>query len=219
MDRLKPTYSYLMDQQSLFKLYSLYPEAQKVSQLLAVSCRGTAAQAVLYQRYRGTPMQRLCAPARIGRCGLGKQKEGDGKTPTGLFALGPAFGTLPDPGARLPYTQLTTAHYWVDDPQHEAYNRFTTLEQGETPSWRSAEHLCDYPDAYAYAVVIGYNPQCTPGLGSALFLHCGTGKATQGCVAMPQAAVRRLVQLLRPGARIVLFDPQTLTQTRRTVFV
>lgn len=208
-----------MNQQSLFKLYSLYPDARKAPQLLVIACRGTAAQAVLYQRYHDTPMQRLCAPARIGRCGLGKRKEGDGKTPAGLFSLGPAFGLLPDPGARMPYTQLTPAHYWVDDPQHASYNRLVTLEQGETPSWRSAEHLCDFPDAYAYVLCLGYNPECTPGLGSALFLHCSTGRATQGCVALPEAAVRRLLLLLRPGARIVLFDSQSLTQARRTMFV
>lgn len=208
-----------MNQQSLSKLYSLYPDAQKAPQLLALACHGTAAQAVLYQRYRDTPMQRLCAPARIGRRGLGKREEGDGKTPAGLFPLGPAFGLRPDPGARLPYTQLTPAHYWVDDPQHESYNRLVTLDEGKEPSWRSAEHLCDHPDAYAYALSIGYNAQCVPGLGSALFLHCFTGQATQGCVALPEAAVRRLLQLLRPGARIVLFDPQTLSQSRRTVFV
>lgn len=41
--------------------------------------------------------------------------------------------------------------------------------------WSSAEHLISYPTAYRYAIALNYNTACTPGAGSAIFLHCSTG--------------------------------------------
>jgi L,D-peptidoglycan transpeptidase YkuD (ErfK/YbiS/YcfS/YnhG family) len=55
--------------------------------------------------------------------------------------------------------------------------------------------------AYDYAAVITYNAARTPGLGSAIFLHVGTGTATAGCVSLPIGRLRTILRWLRPGAR------------------
>jgi L,D-peptidoglycan transpeptidase YkuD (ErfK/YbiS/YcfS/YnhG family) len=54
--------------------------------------------------------------------------------------------------------------------------------------------------AYDYAAVIGYNTARTPGRGSAILLHVGTGSATAGCVSLPKAELRRVLRWLRTAA-------------------
>jgi L,D-peptidoglycan transpeptidase YkuD (ErfK/YbiS/YcfS/YnhG family) len=54
--------------------------------------------------------------------------------------------------------------------------------------------------AYDYAAVIAYNLARVPGLGSAVFLHVGTGGPTGGCVSLPRAELIRVLRWLRPRA-------------------
>jgi len=53
--------------------------------------------------------------------------------------------------------------------------------------------------AYDYAAVIAYNTARRPGLGSAIFLHAGTGTATAGCVSLPASGLIRVLRWLRPA--------------------
>jgi L,D-peptidoglycan transpeptidase YkuD (ErfK/YbiS/YcfS/YnhG family) len=53
--------------------------------------------------------------------------------------------------------------------------------------------------AYDYAAVIAYNTARTPYLGSAIFLHVGTGGSTAGCVSLPRAELIRVLRWLRPA--------------------
>ena len=39
----------------------------------------------------------------------------------------------------------------------------------------------------------------TPGLGSAIFLHAGTGPATAGCVSLPVSELVRVLRWLNPA--------------------
>ena len=53
------------------------------------------------------------ARARMGRNGIGKTKEGDGKTPSGTYNLTQPFGILDDPGTQLEgYVKVTENHWW-----------------------------------------------------------------------------------------------------------
>ena len=52
---------------------------------------------------------------------------------------------------------------------------------------------------YRYAAVIAYNTARTPGLGSAIFLHVGTGSSTAGCVSLPQRRLLAVLKWLKPG--------------------
>ena len=121
----------------------------------------------------------------VGRNGVSeKSREGDLCTPQGLYPLGFAFGTEPVEGLHLEYRVVNADCYWVDDPASAYYNQWV---ESDTVQWDSAEHLIDYPQAYHYAVVIGYNmAPVVPYAGSAIFLHCQTGDATAGCVAIPE---------------------------------
>ena len=145
--------------------------------------------------------------ANVGRNGVTSDKaEGDGKTPTGYYALGFAFGNSSQPDTAWPYRNVTADSYWVDDPASASYN--TWVEDTGTRDWDSAEHLSDFPDAYSYALVIEYNMYpIVPGRGSAIFLHCGD-HPTSGCVTVRTAAMLTILKWLDAGssAHILIAD-------------
>jgi len=51
---------------------------------------------------------------------------------------------------------------------------------------------------YDYGAVIAYNRARTPGLGSAVFLHVGTGGPTAGRVSLPAAGLLQVLRWLDP---------------------
>lgn len=144
----------------------------------------------------------------IGKNGItDKKEEGDLKTPSGLFSLPFAFGIKDDPGCTIEYRQISEDSYWIDDSASAYYNQW--VEGTENQDWSSAEHLISYPNAYAYAVAIGYNVNpIVPGLGSAIFLHCGN-KATAGCVSVSEETMLWIFRWLKPEA-----TPQILIAQR-----
>ena len=145
----------------------------------------------------------MSVPCRIGRNGLYKTREGDGKTPCGTFPLGMAFGIEENPGTELEYIQLNENHYWVDDPASAYYNQF--VDTGYvSPDWNSAEHLISESPAYDYAIDTGYNFDCTPGIGSAIFIHCSTGSPTNGCISISKEDMITLLQNVPANTTVVI---------------
>jgi L,D-peptidoglycan transpeptidase YkuD (ErfK/YbiS/YcfS/YnhG family) len=136
----------------------------------------------------------------VGKNGVTKKKrEGDMKTPAGVYGLSFAFGTE-KPGTALPFRPITDESYWVDDPESEYYN---TWQEGKK-DWKSAEKLSEYPKYYHYAVAVAYNEACTPGLGSAIFLHCKAKAYTSGCIAVPEARLLQMLKRLDPSKKPVI---------------
>ena len=109
--------------------------------------------------------------AIIGKNGLGKTKEGDGKTPVGVFLFVEAFGILENPGTKMAYTQVDESHYWVDDGASNYYNAFVSTDE-VVKDWESAEHIVEYGQSYHYVLATSYNDEKIAGRGSAVFLHC-----------------------------------------------
>lgn len=122
----------------------------------------------------------------VGKNGVSSEsREGDYRTPKGFFPLGFAFGTEDLDTLNIEYRKINSRCYFVDDPESEYYNQWV---ESDSVTWKSAEHLADYPTAYHYSVVIDYNMNpIVPYAGSAIFLHVMTGNYTAGCVAVPQA--------------------------------
>ena len=142
--------------------------------------------------------------ARIGHNGVVSptyKREGDGRTPAGVYWLRNGFGALANPGLARPWTVVGSNHYWVDDSRSAYYN---TMQLGPANGrWTSAERLLNRP-AYDYAQVIGYNEARKAGLGSAIFLHVDTGRPTAGCVSLPRAALVKVLRWQKPGAVVVI---------------
>ena len=136
--------------------------------------------------------------AVIGRKGLapkGEKREGDGRTPSGVFALRRAFGYEEEVPTGLVYQRVTERDFWIDAPGSLQYNQWVA---GDVPRV-SHEVLRRRDNLYKYAVVIEYNANpVVPGMGSAIFLHVwrGANKPTAGCVAMAEADILRFLQWL-----------------------
>jgi L,D-peptidoglycan transpeptidase YkuD (ErfK/YbiS/YcfS/YnhG family) len=181
------------------------PRSVTAGQVVLVKATGTTARVSACTRTSsGTYHRSLGSYAgHVGTKGLapaGAKREGDGRTPSGTFALRRGFGTAADPGTALTWRRVGARDVWVDDPTSPLYNSQQRLPADGR--WRSAEKL--NVRAYEYAQVIGYNEKRKPGLGSAIFLHIDSGRPTAGCVSVSRAALLKLLRWQKPGAVIVI---------------
>ena len=142
--------------------------------------------------------------ADIGKNGITtEKKEGDGMTPAGCYPITAAFGIKEDPGAVIPYRQITDTSYWVDDTQSPYYNQWA--DSAETGISFTSEHLIKHSPSYNYVLNIGYNLECIPGLGSAIFLHCKGGKGiTTGCIGIDENTMKQIVTMADLATQIVI---------------
>ena len=143
--------------------------------------------------------------ANIGKNGVGKKREGDGKTPVGVFSFVKAFGILENPGAKLEYTKVNESHYWVDDSASKYYNQFVVVEEVKQ-DWVSAEHILEYGESYHYVLATSFNSERISGAGSAVFLHCTSDEAdvTAGCIAVPEVYMREIMKRVEPQCVLII---------------
>jgi L,D-peptidoglycan transpeptidase YkuD (ErfK/YbiS/YcfS/YnhG family) len=135
----------------------------------------------------------------MGFAAIDNKREGDGKSPSGVFPLGIAFGYDPSVATKMPYRQATEDDFWVDDVNSEDYNKWI---QGK-PDAASWEKMKRDDDQYKYGAVIEYNMHpIVKGNGSAIFLHVWKdGGATLGCVSMPEEMVLEILGWLDPAKK------------------
>jgi L,D-peptidoglycan transpeptidase YkuD (ErfK/YbiS/YcfS/YnhG family) len=131
-----------------------------------------------------------------GFAAIDSKREGDGKSPSGIFTLGIVFGYDPSVTTKMPYRQATDDDFWVDDVNSEDYNKWI---KGK-PNAASWEKMKRDDDQYKYGVVIEYNTNpIIKGKGSAIFLHVWKGGgSTAGCVSMPEEMVSKILGWLDP---------------------
>jgi D-alanyl-D-alanine dipeptidase len=172
-------------------------------------------------------------PVAVGRNGLGwgaglvdtsvetgpQKKEGDGKAPAGLFALGSAFGFAPLSEAawlRFPYIQLTPSVECVDDAASRKYNLIVDRLAAGRVDWNSSEHMRAV-EGYRWGMFVRHNAAPTvPGRGSCIFLHVwsGPGKGTAGCTAMEEGNLTELLRWLDPKKKPLLVQLPEADYTR-----
>ncbi len=140
----------------------------------------------------------------LGRTGvLRRKREGDGATPSGAMQL---LSVLYNPhrtrrpATALPLTAIARTDGWCDAAGDRNYNR--TVVQ---PYTGRAEHLWRDDGLYDVVVVLDYNidPR-VKGRGSAIFMHVARPGLlpTEGCIAMPLPQLKRLLAVVRRGARL-----------------
>lgn len=163
---------------------------------------------------RGTAWRHTFPPmeALIGEKGFappGGKREGDLRTPSGVFSLRRSFGYAPRLSSRMPYRQVGKDDLWVDDVSSPDYNRW--VKRGDT-SASSFEVMKLDDDRYRYAIVVEYNTDpVVRGAGSAIFIHVrfGEGVSTLGCVALSREDILRVLAWLDPAASpVVLMGTQ-----------
>lgn len=184
---------------------SVTTASKAVRQLITVSAASYTTTYATFRAYNvsGTKKTLVFGPwrARVGYNGVaraGKKREGDGKTPSGTYGFSFFFGVDPPvKGFAFPFRHAYTYDYWDDDPASPRYNEWVDAKINNPG--RYPEPMHNVP-AYNYAAVIAYNTARTRGLGSAIFLHVGTGRATGGCVSLPQSQLLKILRWLRPAS-------------------
>ena len=166
-------------------------------QLVLVAASGSSCRLYAYERGSdGIWVKVLGTSGHVGKNGVTDSKrEGDKKTPAGLYALGFAFGHDDNPNPDYPFRAITSDSYWVDDPDSSHYNQW--VEGAADKDWSSAENLGRIKTEYALAVVVEYNygSSTVAGKGSAIFLHVGS-ESTSGCIAIPKSDLKSLIKWL-----------------------
>jgi L,D-peptidoglycan transpeptidase YkuD (ErfK/YbiS/YcfS/YnhG family) len=145
----------------------------------------------------------LHAPGHAGPV----KREGDGRSPAGVFAIGEAFGYAAKASTALPYAAMQASHYCVDVSGSPLYNRIVDADAvgadavaGATEPMRRDLHAGG-DQRYRLGFVIEHNPQARPMGGSCIFAHLwkSPSDATSGCTAMDPRTMERVLGWLDPG--------------------
>lgn len=133
-----------------------------------------------------------------------RKREGDGRSPAGVFALGTAFGYADAVASGLPYQAMTRDDWCMDVPASPHYNRIVDARQvgadavaGSSEPMRLDLHRDGNP-SYRLGFVIEHNPGNVPQGGSCIFAHLwrAPGEPTAGCTAMADADMEAMLEWL-----------------------
>ena len=147
--------------------------------------------------------------AKYGMNGLYKEKEGDSKTPVGVFKMNTPFG-IADSVEGFPdnYIKVDPDMYWNGDSASDRYNKLVNAKEYTAFDRSASEHLINYSGYYDYCIDTGYNYEGTPYRGSAIFLHCVINdEHTHGCIAIPKEYMTEIMKLYSEGnTYIAIYD-------------
>lgn len=164
------------------------------------------------------------APAKkavLGRGGMGwgwdqqslaakgepEKKEGDGRTPAGIFTFERAFGFgKSGPGAG--YLHLAGGKtYCVDDPGSPFYNRI--VDRTEAGQHTSGEDMGTI-SLYRFGLQISFPTSAAKRGGSCIFLHVWRSPTspTSGCVALREADVKEVQEWATKEPTVIAIVPK-----------
>jgi D-alanyl-D-alanine dipeptidase len=210
----------------MFALYLLINSVENPipgsKQLIVVTTPSWTASKGIMRRYERCSANgdwiTVCSetPIILGRNGLGWgrglhqnpddnnpiKKEGDGKSPAGVFRLGEAFGFPAIEEMvelKIPYRPITDYLECVEDAASQYYAKLVETDKVKFVDWESSERIHHSPNAYHYGVMVEHNTADTQkGAGSCIFLHCisVTGDSTAGCTTMDRAEMEKVIKWL-----------------------
>ncbi|MHB1057397.1 MAG: L,D-transpeptidase family protein [Rhodanobacter sp.] len=164
---------------------------------------------------------RAAVPVTVGKNGAGwglglnapqtgaggpVKREGDNRSPAGVFRIGDSFGYAASVGTAMPYLALNATEYCVDVSGAKHYNRIVDAKvvgadavKGSTEPMRRDLHA-NGDQRYRMGFVIEQNPRAVPNGGSCIFAHLWKSPtdATAGCTAMTPAVMQSLLAWLKP---------------------
>jgi D-alanyl-D-alanine dipeptidase len=141
------------------------------------------------------------------------KREGDGKSPAGIFPLLYAYGyDAPQQQWKFPYIQVNANTLCIDDPQSRYYNQIVSRDSIKQSDWQSYEDMRRKDDLYRLGIVVGYNIKpVQAGKGSCIFMHLSAGtpqnpKGTAGCTAMLHEEILQLLNWLKAANQPMLIQ-------------
>lgn len=153
-----------------------------------------------------------------------QKKEGDGRAPAGMFAVGTAFGYAPSANTALPYAPMQQTSWCMDVVDSPLYNQIVDAHEVGAAAVQGSSELMRLDlhnkgdQRYAMGFVIQHNAQAVKGAGSCIFAHLWgkPGQATAGCTAMAPESMQRLYAWLKPGTEpVFVLLPQAEYQRLR----
>jgi len=137
--------------------------------------------------------------------GVALKKEGDVKSPAGIFHIGGAWGDAPAirKHPSLPYRKVTPRDLWVEDSKSPYYNQPRILGHLPKTTWEKQQQMKQNDHAHSLKLFIAHNPppKAKPYAGSAVFFHIwrgGGSKPTAGCTTMAESNLKKLVAWIDP---------------------
>lgn len=183
-----------------------YADDVKVRQVIFVQYQsGSNAIVKLYEKNQDDWQLEMECPAYVGKNGLGKEIEGDGKTPIGDFGIFTAAGIEPNPGAKAKYLLLDEHIFGADGPY---YNKIldTRIHPKEDVEKYDGDTFMDGAPQFNYGLFLDYNKECIIGKGSYIFMHCtGSNHYTHGCVAVSEKNMIHILQHVDDNVRVCIY--------------
>ena len=140
----------------------------------------------------------------IGKRGLNNnKKEGDKKTPRGLFGIGKLFyrkDRIKKPETKIKFTKIKKNMGWCDDVNYpKKYNSLI-----ETSSKAKHEKLYRSDHKYDLLIPIKYNfKKKVVGQGSCIFMHLTSNyNPTAGCIALKKKDYFIMLKLIDKNTKI-----------------
>ncbi len=143
------------------------------------------------------------------------KKEGDGRAPAGLFALGNGFG-YSDFSINFPYHKYQRTDHCVDDSNSKWYNQIVDSTQ-VAKDYKSFEHMRLKNNLYEYGITVNHNPKQVSQAGSCIFMHIRneSGKGTAGCTAMKRSEIIEVLKWLQEDKKPLLLQlPKAVTMKK-----
>jgi len=135
------------------------------------------------------------------------KKEGDGKSPAGIFSLKQAFGYTPFK-IDYPYTVYRETDHCVDDANSKSYNKIVDSSK-VTVDYESFEHMKFPKEYYKYGIVVNHNhideEAAKRSAGSCIFIHIKK-VPTAGCTVMSEEEIKEILHWLDPDAKPLLLQ-------------
>tara|TARA_A100001011_G_scaffold235310_1_gene243374 strand:- start:367 stop:858 length:492 start_codon:yes stop_codon:yes gene_type:complete len=139
----------------------------------------------------------------LGKNGIAKRKkEGDKKTPAGIFSLGKVYyrkDKIRNLKTNLKKIVIKKKMAWCDDPNNKFYNKLTFTND------KSKEKLYRKDNLYNIIVVINYNIKpIIKNKGSAIFIHLARKNysGTMGCIGLKKKDLLDILKTVNKRTKI-----------------
>jgi L,D-peptidoglycan transpeptidase YkuD (ErfK/YbiS/YcfS/YnhG family) len=133
------------------------------------------------------------------------KKEGDGKSPAGIFRLSGLFG-YQDIESKMNALKVNERTFCVDDSKSNHYNQIVNTDTLKK-DWDSAETMLMKSDVYKFGIFVDYNVNPAKKMaGSCIFMHIWSGSKdpTAGCTAMKEEDILKLIDFLDKSKNPIL---------------
>lgn len=127
------------------------------------------------------------------------KKEGDGKSPKGIFKTARAFGYHSMHGIQIPFIESNEKCFCIDDLNSFYYNQIINIDSVNV-DWKSHEKMKRNDALYEIGLEIDYNKDpVIKGNGSCIFLHIWRNEksGTAGCTAMQKENLINIISQLK----------------------